>query len=497
MSATHAVPAVALPGPADRAALAARRSRRELRPGLLLAFAFAWGLAAARFIDVSEDGKAMLLFGTSFFVAITSAAFFRPRFYLPLAAAYLPFSKVYPLPVAGITGANMTNFVLALGFVALASSRMQGRLPVPARFADLLALAYVGAASLALLPTYAADPDLLDLAMTYRGWLAPMVFYLLARGLVRNREDVRGLLWIMAWTTLFIALDVWKEGMDRSSRGSIDAARVRGLMEQANAMGAFLVYYGVPLLALAVGARSLRRALPYLAGFLVVARAILFTFSRAAYLALAGGVATVLLFGNPLLLAAAGGGGAAALVLFPSLVPSSVRERLDDTTTSNTVYAGDGAEVKLDRSSAHRLVIWRGAGRMIAAQPVQGVGLGRFQRVIGQYTEVPLRKTDPHDAHNAFILVAAEHGLPVLALLLLLFAAWAVLALRLRFRHRHPVDRSLGLAFLGTLGGVFVSGLLGSRFSDEALVAWFWMLAALVVAASRFRVSPRPRRRRA
>jgi hypothetical protein len=119
--------------------------------------------------------------------------------------------------------------------------------------------------------------------MTYRGWLAPMVFYLLARGLVRNREDVRGLLWLMAWTTLFIALDVWKEGMDRSSRGSIDAARVRGLMEQANAMGAFLVYYGVPLLALAVGARSLRRALPYLAGFLVVARAILYTFSRAAY----------------------------------------------------------------------------------------------------------------------------------------------------------------------------------------------------------------------
>ena len=131
---------------------------------------------------------------------------------------------------------------------------------------------------------------------------------------------------------------------------------------------------------------------------------------------------------------------------------------------------------------------------MIAAQPVQGIGLGRFQRMIGSYTEVPLRKSDPHDAHNAFLLVAAENGLPTLALLLLLFAAWALLALRLRFRHRHPVDRSLGLAFLGTLGGVVVSGLLGSRFSDEALIAWFWMLAALVVAASRFRIGPRARR---
>ena len=494
MTATHAAPAVTLPGRATRAGLAARRSRLELRPGLSLAFAFACGLAAARFIDVAEDGKFMLLFGTSFFVAITSAAFVRPRWYLPLAAAYLPFSRVYPLPLAGVTGANMTNFVLALGFVALASSRLQGRPPVPARFADGLALVYVAVASFSLLPAYAADPDLLDLAMTYRTWLAPIVFYVLARGLVRNREDVRGLLWLMAWTTFLVAVDVWKEGMDRSSRGSIDAARVRGLLEQANSTGAFFVYYGVPLLALAVGSRSLRRALPYLAGFLVVARATLYTFSRAAYLALAAGSATVLLFGNPLLLVAAGGGGALAIALVPSLVPSSVRERLDDTTTRSTVYDGDGTAVTLDRSSAHRLVIWRGAGRMIAAHPVQGVGLGRFERMIGYYTDVPLRKSDPHDAHNAFILVAAENGLPVLALLLMLFAAWALLALRLRFRHRHPVDRGLGLAFLGSLGGVVMSGLLGSRFSDEALIGWFWMLAAVVAAASRFRTGPRARR---
>ena len=477
--------------PAD---VVARRSRRELGPGLTFAFSFACILGLARFIDVSEDGKAMLLFGTTFFVATIFAAFVRPRWFLPLAVVYLPFSKAYPLPVAGITGANMTNFVLALGLVAWVSSRVQGGPPLATRFADVLVFLFVAVSTLGLLPAYAADPDLVDLAMTYRAWLAPMAFYFLARGLVRNREDVRGILWLVVWTTLLVAADVWKEGFDRSSRGSIDAARARGLMEQANSMGAFLVYYGVPLLALGIGVRPFRRALPYLAAFLVVARATLYTFSRAAYLALAAGSATVLLFGNPLLLAVAGGGGTAALVLFPSLVPASVRERLDDTTARSTVYEGDGAAVTLDRSSAHRLVIWRGAVQMIAAQPVQGVGLGRFQKMIGYYTEVPLRKSDPHDAHNAFVLVAAETGLPSLALLLLLFAAWGWLALQMRLRHRHPVDRSLALAFLGSLVGVFVSGLLGSRFSDEALVGWFWILAALVVAASRFRSRPRARR---
>jgi O-antigen ligase len=131
---------------------------------------------------------------------------------------------------------------------------------------------------------------------------------------------------------------------------------------------------------------------------------------------------------------------------------------------------------------------------MIAEHPWEGVGLGRFPRMIGYYTEHPLKKDDPHDAHNAYILVAAESGLPAVAVLLLLFAAWAIVGLRLRFRHRHRVDRTLGLVFLGSLVGVLVSGLLGSRFSDEALVAWFWMLAGLTVAASRFRVAPRARR---
>jgi O-antigen ligase len=481
--------------PPSASVLAARRSLRELQPGLAMAFVFAGGLGLARFIDVTEDGKAMLLFGTSFFVAITSSAFFRPRFYLLLAVAYLPFSKVYPLPVAGITGANMTNFVLVLGLVAWFSNRLQGRSPLPTRFADVLAVVFVAVASLGLLPAYAADPDLVDLALTYRAWLAPMAFYFVARGLARNREDVLGILWVMAWTTFLVATDTWKEGLDRSSHGSIDAARVRGLMEQANSMGAFLVYYGVPLLALAVGVRPLRRALPYFAAFLVVTRSTLYTFSRGAYLALAGGAATVLLLGNPLLLAAAGGGGVVAVALFPSLIPSSVLERLDETTTRSSTYEGDGATVSLDRSSAHRLVIWRGAARMIAAHPLDGVGLGRFQRTIGYYTEVPLKKTDPHDAHNAFILVAAETGLPSLALLLLLFAAWGLLALRLRFGRRHPVDRSLGLAFLGSLVGVLVSCMLGSRFSDEALIGWFWMLAALVVAATRFREPPHRRHR--
>ena len=58
--------------------------------------------------------------------------------------------------------------------------------------------------------------------------------------------------------------------------------------------------------------------------------------------------------------------------------------------------------------------------------------------MIGSYTEVPLKKTEPHDAHNAYLLQAAEMGLPSLVLMLFVLGAFGRNALRLRLRHPIP-----------------------------------------------------------
>jgi O-antigen ligase len=266
-------------------------------------------------------------------------------------------------------------------------------------------------------------------------------------------------------------------------------------MQQANIMGAFLVYYGTVLLALGISRRPWRKGIPYLVAFLFAARATLFTFSRGAYLGLAVGSGAVLTLANPALLAVAGAGGVVALGLYPSLIPESIRDRIADTTSQRRIRPGESIAPNLDRSSAHRLVLWRGAALMIAQHPLLGVGVGRFQEMIGFYTEYRLKKDDPHDAHNAYILQAAEMGVPSLLLLLLLYLAWATAALRIHRRHRHPVDRRLAVAFLGCLAAVLVSCMLGSRFSDEALIAWFWILAALVLVVGRWREPRRPLRR--
>jgi O-antigen ligase len=220
-------------------------------------------------------------------------------------------------------------------------------------------------------------------------------------------------------------------------------------------------------------------------------RAMLFTYSRGAYLAFAAGSVVVTLFRNPLLLVAAAGGGVAAVAAFPDLVPDSVRQRLDSTTQEG---AQEGEAATLDRSSMLRLVIWKGAARMIAERPLQGVGLSQFPLLIGRYTEFPLAKSDPHDAHNAYVLVAAEMGIPALLLLLLFLAVLAVTAVGVYFRRRLAPDRPLALACVGMVAAICVSCMLGSRFSDESMIGYAWVIAALTVVVAR--LAPPPSRRR-
>jgi O-antigen ligase len=464
----------------------------DLRLGLALATLFALVLAAARLIDVSEDGKAMMAFSLGFFPALVAAAVARPAWFLLLTVAYLPFAKTYPLSLGG--GLNMSNLILLLAPLAWLSSRRASRRRLPGGTLETLVVVYMVVGTLSVAQAVGRVDSVGELLQTYRGWLAPFLFFFVARGLVRDRAGLVAVLRVMATVTILVAALTWVEGLSRSDRGSIDAARVRGLMQQANQMGAFLVYYGVLLLALALRERHWGRRLLYLGGFLVAARAMLFTFSRSAYLALAAGCSMVVLLQSPLLMLAGAGGGAVAVALRPSLIPASVRERMAETTEGVGL---EGERQSLDKSSEYRLILWGAAFRMIRERPLTGVGLGEFSSVVPHYTEVTLSKDDPNDAHNAFILIAAEMGLPALAAVLVLLAAVALAAARAFFRRHHRADRTVALAVLGSWVGLVVSCMFGSRFSDESLISYFWILVALLAVARCLPEAGRLRRRRA
>ncbi len=136
-----------------------------------------------------------------------------------------------------------------------------------------------------------------------------------------------------------------------------------------------------------------------------------------------------------------------------------------------------------DTSASSRLDIWAAAWQLLKANPL-GVGIGHFESAIGDYSKLP--EVRERDAHNSFVLCAAETGVPGLVFYLTtILASWLTLsrlARRVRSALTEP-DRFELLIFANRLGIVvyLVGGLFVSRFYTEGA----WWLLVLPVCLSR------------
>lgn len=102
-----------------------------------------------------------------------------------------------------------------------------------------------------------------------------------------------------------------------------------------------------------------------------------------------------------------------ALLLGVVLGPTATWRRFQEIRV--TGEAETGAEV----STRTRVELWRGGIAMIRANPVFGVGLDRFKLMVGRYNPKLYDVIDQnYIAHNTYVQLAAEGGLPTLALFL-------------------------------------------------------------------------------
>ena len=471
----------ALPAETDGEDAFDGRPDPERRRAVLAAAVLASGFALVRAVDANPEGKLVSLLVLGVALASGWAALRRPELFPAVAVCYLPFSKVFPYPILGLPGLNGSNVVLAFGLLAwLRSLGRPGRRLIGFELL-LLVFLVIGGYGAVHGAIDAGGLDVVDLLIDYRSWAAPILYFFIARAVIREPRDAEAVLAVLGWTLFVVSLATWREGIDLRDRRSMEQQRVSGILIQPNAMGAFLAYYGVPLLAIALTPGSTRRRLAAVVGFLAATRAILFTYSRGAQLALAAGCAAVLGFVSPLGLVALGS-IAIGVDSFPEVLPTSVRERFAQTTQNDTEIYDENASSQLDKSSAQRLNLWAGGREMIERHPWTGVGLFRFGSVVGRYTPEPIGEDDPRDAHNAYILTAGELGLPGLVTLLLLLLWSGAAAFASRLRASHPTERLLGLACCGSLLAVMVSCMFGSRFAEEPLIGSFWVLIGALFA---------------
>jgi len=143
--------------------------------------------------------------------------------------------------------------------------------------------------------------------------------------------------------------------------------------------------------------------------------------------------------------------------------------------TAHSPADGIGTEKKLDKSSSHRLILWRAAAKMTLEDPILGKGFKGFQALKSLYTESPVREADPH---NMYLYIASQMGLPALVMFLLILAYSFFLGRSLAQNKEDLFIRAIGMGGASATACVAVICLFGSRAVNLEFTAYFWAYLA-------------------
>jgi O-antigen ligase len=135
-----------------------------------------------------------------------------------------------------------------------------------------------------------------------------------------------------------------------------------------------------------------------------------------------------------------------------------------------------------DPTNRDRLAMLREGEHMIAAHPLVGVGPNMVEVLYPEYRDPDaVEKINPH-LHNVPVQIAAERGLPALAIWL-----WFVVALTVAAAKRFHAggDRFLAAAALAATVAMLTAGLFEYNFGDSEFLMMFLIIVTLPFAVDR------------
>jgi O-antigen ligase len=135
-----------------------------------------------------------------------------------------------------------------------------------------------------------------------------------------------------------------------------------------------------------------------------------------------------------------------------------------------------------DPSNRDRLAMARAGAGMIRDFPLTGVGPDMVKHVYAEYRPPDaVQPLNPH-LHNVPLQIAAERGLPALAIWLAFVAALAAALLR-QFRRQR--DQTLAATGLAAIAAMLGAGMFEYNFGDSEFLMVFLVLVTLPFAAAR------------
>ena len=235
-------------------------------------------------------------------------------------------------------------------------------------------------------------------------------------------------------------------------------------------LGHYMTYSGLLMLVLSAAlARILfghRERVWAAAVVPALAVAIALTLSRSAWVGACAAAALLLTLKDFRLLAVL----PVVAAIFFAIAPETVAKRFVSIFDMN------------DPSRRDRVAMLHEGVHMIRAHPLVGVGPNMVQPLYPQYRDPDaVNDVNPH-LHNVPVQIAAERGLPALAIWL-----WFVVSLIVSLvpRLREPQTRFLAASALAAVTAMLAAGLFEHNFGDSEFLMLFLILITLPFAAER------------
>jgi O-antigen ligase len=194
--------------------------------------------------------------------------------------------------------------------------------------------------------------------------------------------------------------------------------------------------------------------------------ALVLTFTRSAWVGACAALSLLAILRDRRLFALA----PVAVALFIALAPAPITER---------VYSMFDLK---DPTNRDRVAMMRAGVRMIQDHPLTGVGPDQVKVVYEQYRDAGAVEPLNVHLHNVPLQIAAERGLPALALWAWFIGSLMVALWRLLSTTRHP---SLAAAALAAVVSMLAAGMFEYNFGDSEFLMLFLVLVTLPFAAAR------------
>jgi O-antigen ligase len=301
-----------------------------------------------------------------------------------------------------------------------------------------------------------------ELLIQWKSYAVMIFMYYLALNSLRDEDQHKTLIVIMAVVILFISIRSYRAFTIAPS--FLEENRMVGPFEvvrlNSNHFAAFIVSYCSLFLGLSLVDKGKRRRLLFLATVLLGLFPLFFSYSRGAYAAAMG---VLVVFGlakkRSLLILAL-----ILLISWQTLLPSTVVDRIKMTETQ---------EGQLEHSASVRLDLWNHAMDLFKKNPILGVGWGGFRFTVPEtfvYT----------DTHNLYLKTLSEQGIIGLILLLFIFLLALRSGQKLFKTAITPFHKGLGFGFLGCVVAFIITNMFGDRWSYFVLGDYFWITWGLV-----------------